>query len=551
MATSRARLFIASVMLVAWAAACNPGDEAKRAPEPRVETPDATAPGTPAKKVDVRGKDSRKGKLSTSELPPVVGGPTGVETTTVGTETISASVDAATQPREVTLVPPGELAALQQRLDAEVKANQERKCPRPLLRGEPIPGRADEDFIAIIEGDTFKPCYDHLEGIAEPLAAYLTKPVKETPPELTRGHELCFPLLEAIEKAISHSNACSPYLAGRRGLPSMIPLIRAGKAVAVLILQALFRGHTEDALNFGLNWLRFSQDMVRGRGAPLIGAMISVAATKYTIEAMRFALNHQSDMAPEMLERVAKELGALLDTEPGFGSFLPYENYGLSMHMLLPYMRGPDWVPPGGFDQDRIDPTKVLGADKELEGVSREQQMALLWVAVDGNGRRMEEACPEGSRAAQCHAGLVTSAEKMAKEAGENRFMRALKVLASDQPDKEIRAWILDIVSSIATPAFNKYVIRFAHRAFRISALRVHARLRARGAGKTGVGNRLSGPEWQPLLADPATGGLLRFQAVEPGKVTLQPAVAFEGVGADEYNELAYEIVLASERPVQ
>lgn len=489
------------------------------------------------------GKPDAAAVPETAQEPASPDAVAGLEVAATATSDTTAP-DAATQARTVVLVAPEELAELQARLDAQVKANQERQCLRPVLRGESVEGRADEDIIAVVEGETFKPCYDLIKEVADPIAKYLENPTKETPPELAKVHELCHPLLEAVQKAINHEDACSPYLAGRRGLPSMIPTIRAGKAMAFLLLEELLRGTPENALNIGLDWLRFSQDTVRGRGAPLIGAMVSVAATKYVLDAMRFALNQPNGMTPEMLERMAKELGTLLETEPGFGDFLPYENYGLALHMLLPAVKGPAWVPPGGFDHDRVDPSQVLGEGKDLEGVSEDQQMALLWVAMDGNGRRMEEACPKNALAAACHAGLLASARDAARDAGEERFLRTLKVMASDQPDKEIRAWILDIIKSIATPAFNKYVIRFSHRAFRISALRGHAALRARLDGNTEIGEELTKPEWRDYLTDPATGGTMRFLSTETGKVTLQPAVAFEGAGAQDYRELAHEIIL-------
>jgi len=514
--------------------ACREGqpEVPEKSPSAKGEGP-APAQKTPPSQSAPGGKEDAAGPTPGQEKTPETGQPSEAVT----------SEDVTHRPEPV-LVPPEELARLEQEAMDAAEANRKRACPRPVLRGDGIQERADEKLVAVIESDAFKLCFDHVKEASEVIDEYLDNPGESKPsPELARVDQLCRPLVDAVGDAIEYEDACSPYLAGRRGLPALVSLIRGGRAMGVLVVQALDRGHTEDALNFGLDWIRLTQDVARGEGAPLIVGMVAVAAVKPVFKALRFVLTRPAGMAPEMLARVEKELGMLLATEPEFAHFLAYERFGLPLHMILPQLKGPEYVPPGGFDHDRMEfPGEIAG--KELEGISPRQQVALAWVAMSESLGRMLAACPAGKTPEVCFRALEKVGEQMMEEARKGQLLRSVKVLLSPEPDQLIRDWMLDILKSISVPAFTKYVARLASRSFHLAALRLHVVLRRQGKKENLTREELAQPRWRRFLVDPASGRPLRLSFPGPGVMEVRPAADSFGGDNQEYGQLSYEVSL-------
>ncbi len=294
------------------------------------------------------------------------------------------------------LVGPTELTALEDALMAAVEQNRNRRCPRPVLRGKPLDGPADEAMVAVVESDALKDCYDAVKEARDEVQAYLMADfgAKEPPAAVLTK---CKGLPAALAKAVAHADACSPYLFGRRGSPSLLPVVRGANAAAILVRERAREGQWESSFQLATDALRFYQDLGRGPGASLIAAMVGTAAFEHVIDdGLRPAL--EAGVLPEKLQAmVLKELGLLMASEPRFCDFLAYERHGMPLQLLLPRLKGEGWTPPGGFDADLLDetgkPRPYVEEGKVMAGMTHDQEAALSWAAMDKIHARMEAAC--------------------------------------------------------------------------------------------------------------------------------------------------------------
>jgi len=443
------------------------------------------------------------------------------------------------------LVSKKELADMEARLMAEIEENRTRKCIRPLLRGDkPLPGRADEKIIAVVESDRFSPCFEHVKEHFEKIREFLDAADRKETPEIVKLEQLCSELPDAISSAVRHEDACSPYLAGRRGLPALTSVIQGAKAVSVLMDRLASRGRLEQAFNLGLDFLLLLQDLNRGEAAPLIVAMVGVAATRTVSDkGLRPILNREGTLPEELLGRLQTELQTLIQGEPGFASVLVYERQGFVLQMFLPYIKGKEWIPPGGFDTG-YEPQFEGGAGAELEGISQEQQFALAWMAADAGHRRLHAACASGILAVDCYRAMQAEGKKMAEEAEEGGFWKAVQVMTSADPAGEIRKWMLGILRAIAAPAFSKYAVRYSHRTFFMRAMQLHAAIRQEHTmtGKCPSLEQIGTGELKSFTIDPASNKPLRISSAHQGMYIVQPSQTFPGAHPDDYSALMYQL---------
>jgi hypothetical protein len=219
---------------------------------------------------------------------------------------------------------------------------------------------------------------------------------------------------------------------------------------------------------------------------------------------------------------------------------LRYELTGFALQHMLPAVKGRGWVPPGGLDED-LDPAKggapLMKTGASFDGIGEQDQIYLAWIAGLDNARRMVAACPATANAEACARGLDRAAEQAAKEAEQSQLKRLVKLGLGRQPNEQLKKGILDVLRSVAAPAFTKYVARYAERAFLLRALRIHAAL----AGRAATGRcpadlkQLIFADAAGLGRDPASGRPLRLAASDDGFV-VRPS---KGV-REEYDALSY-----------
>lgn len=384
------------------------------------------------------------------------------------------------------LVSEVEIQALKDALDAQIADNLSRRCPAPPLRGEARPGPADEDIEAILRPtrpDLVR-CAELATDRKDAVSTWLDAggPAPEPVAALLAA---CAPLEAAVQAAASHEDSCSPYLAGRRGLPRLMRVLALGRAVdgrARLLMDA---GRAEDALALGLDWMRVMQHLSRSSGAPLLAAMVGTAAMQQTVDAVIAPVLAGAPLSAEALALTDRALGMLVAGEPAFADFLPYERAGAALNMMLPFINGPTWEPPGGFDEDHV--AAPEGASEglrssEMAGIDDRQTMMLAWIAFDATTRRMEEACPPAASLSACRAGL-RAAEKARTPGGARPVLdRWLSIAMAEDPHAAVRQQILEIMEDVATPSYWRYVDRLALRRFLLTALRVHVAARQAGA---------------------------------------------------------------------
>lgn len=446
---------------------------------------------------------------------------------------------------ELVLISAGELAALEGKLMERVKANQVAKCPRPVLRGDATAGPADDDIHQLLGpgNAAVMECLTYIEKNPD-IDAYLESPVESLADTIAKAQKVCAPVAPLLSAAVQHEDSCSPYLAGRKGHPHLIRLIRLSKAVALLMERLSLLGHPAKAVELGLDLLVLSQDVSRG-GASLICAMVGVATSQIiTLRGIRTVLNATDHLPAAQLASLMAQMDRLIAAEPTFGSFWDYERVGFALMSILPGIKPEGWEPPGGWDEGTTWDPAAAALGESIEGVSNQQQYGLVLLAADRSFRLLSSACPQGTAPIPCHEALEKAGRENANKATDEKFARTFKTLLSQQPTEEIRAWILDILSAVATPAFNKYVVRYANRMQNYVAVRSHlailafrleqGRCPAEGDFKTDSG--LSAALLEPWSKDRMT-----VTTKDGGRITLSAPAAYANF-KDDRGEQEYLI---------
>ena len=439
------------------------------------------------------------------------------------TPTLAAAGDSAA-PAAMILVADEEIAALEQALMAEVEKNRTRKCMRPVLSGTPLDGPADQKIIDVIEGDVHRTCYEAAKESFDAIAAYLAAPVGPDNIAPVAVVSACISLPVAMAAAVQHADACSPYLFGRRATPELVSTVRGGRALAVLIRHEGASGNWKGAIDMALNGIRFYQDLNRGPGASLIVAMLSTAAVLSIVnEGLRPLLEAGVPPTAEY-QQLLRGVSALLATDPPFCDSLAYERYGLALQTLLPTIKGKGWEPPGGFDYG-VSPEESPAEMGRL-GVAPGQEMALVWIAMDGVHEQFAQMCRTNNRVAGLHADMRAAAEKVIARPKQSNWRRILGLLGAKEPKVVLRNWIVEILQAIALPALDKYVVRYAQRRFTLQGLRLQL-LVANYSVANGVCPSLKGlehPGFASATVDPGSGKPMVITFPENGILKLAPA---------------------------
>ncbi len=430
----------------------------------------------------------------------------------------------ATPPAPMVLVSDAEIQALEAVLMAEVEKNRVRKCLRPVFSGKPTSGPADEKIRGIIEGELHRGCYQAVEENADAVSAYLEAPVAPDSKAPAAVVSACISLPGAIRSAIQHADACSPYIFGRNGLPELLPVVRGGRALAVLIRHEGTAGNWKGAIDMTLNGVRFYQDFGRGPGSSLIVAMVATAAIGAIVDLGLSPLLERSVPPPAEFKMVLRGLSALLATEPPYCDCMGYERYGVPLQFLLPGMKGEGWVPPGGFDHGSMPPVD-FPATKRF-GLAPGQEMALAWVAMETVHARFAEMCQTNHTTADLFKAMRAASEEIIAKPRQSSWKRALLLFFARDPQRALRDWVTDILQAVAIPSFDKYVIRYAQRRFKLQGLRLQL-LVSRYSIANGTCPSLKGLEhhnFAQATVDPGSGKPMVISFPKNGTLKLTPA---------------------------
>ncbi len=446
------------------------------------------------------------------------------------------------------LVTPAEVAAVEARVLARVEAYRAASCLRPVLRGAPAKGSGTEAVQEIGEGaPPWQRCISFLEAEAEGLA---TESSFETYLETGEGvtaelaaalEEACGDLAAGVRAAVAHEEVCSPWRPGVRGNPAFVPLMRTSKAAVILGRTGYTSADALGPAREALDRMRFDQDVIRG-GGTLIAAMISTASTvRNQAPWLRWILD-RGDLSEAGLTEVVDSLGVLLSTEPPIGAVIEADGYWSFLQLILPPVKGKDWVPPGGWDFDykpRTDDIEETGFSTR-SFIDPKTDAALMVVAMDEIQKTHAAACPVDASVLACMDGLRRYGEAQRRRDGNGTILRAIKVLGSPDPRMAVRRWIVDVLSGMATPSFGRYVEKYAVRSFTLAALRIHAAVlrawRSRGACETD----LTGEGWEAYVADPIFDGPLRITRDPATAEWLVRAAGSFELGSSANEELEY-----------
>lgn len=437
--------------------------------------------------------------------------------------TLAAAGD-GDSPAAMVLVSEAEIGNLEQALMVEVEKNRTRKCMRPVFSGKPTVGPADQKIIDVIEGELHRNCYQAVKEEADAVAAYLARPSGTDNVAPAKVVSACMSLPVAMSAAVQHSDACSPYLFGRRATPELLSTVRGGRALAVLIRHEGAAGNWKGAIGMALDSLRFYQDLNRGPGASLLVAMLSTSAVLTIInEGIRPLL--EAGVPPDAeYQQLLRGLSSLLATDPPFCDALSYERYGYALQTLLPTIKGAGWVPPGGFDHG-IGPVEDAPGMAHL-GLAPGQEMALVWIAMDGVHERLLQMCSRNRRLADLYSEMRATSDEIIARPKQSNWRRILGLLGAKDPKLVLRQWIVEILQSVALPAFDKYVLKYAQRRFSLQGLRLQL-LVASYSVANAVCPSLKGlehPGFASATIDPGSGKPMVITFPENGTLRLAPA---------------------------
>jgi hypothetical protein len=422
-----------------------------------------------------------------------------------------------------------EIDELISEFERRFRAGRSRRCDRPVLRGQPIPGPAQEDQLALMDSSgELRACYELIaragseigeamsswDGWRVPLAMDDERAQAEV---IAQAEGACEPVVQSLRRAVSHDDGCSPYLPSRRRFTEgQISPIRVTRAASIMARRSLREDRLPESAEISLNALRYCQDFGRGEAEFLVG-LLSIIAAEPPSQTLELILNDPAPLPDPLLDQIDSELAALLASEPHPSQLLR----GTRLDISLAVVRGvlPDLVPPELAPEDLLFGSLI--AD-----VTPRQAAGLALSALGELDRRLMAACPEQSRFAACAGGLR----------GLTREALPLPGPEADQRSRDVRAELVGVLEGEALPAYSRYLERYAGRAFRLAALRLHTALRAQiqHGGRCLRPEELTGEAWTPYLTDPVSGEQMIVVASEPGLLVLAPPWIPEDLEAQE-----------------
>jgi len=389
---------------------------------------------------------------------------------------------------EVNLVPGGELEEVEARLVARGEVWRSRRCPRPVLRGDRLPGSGSDALAALIAGNGG-------DG-----AGALSK----------------------VSAVIAHEDICSPWLPGVRADP-----MDRGVVAAMIEAQAAREDLRPDAaLRDALDLVRLQQDLVRGGGSAAWVAQV-VHPFRLHLAPHLARLIDAPGLSDAALEEAIQALGLLIDTEPAPGVLVAAWTYRLFVQEWQPRLHGIFWLPPGGWDPGH--PYRWHW-DEESAYIDQRSEKAILLLALDRHLDALERACPEDATPDSCVRGLYGLMHIEAD--GKGGVRRLVKALTGPDPHGVFLDWFTGI--SAANMGKQAWVMvaeleQLAWRRLRLAQLRVHAAAvaAARKTGSCPDDATAEAHALQALLEDPALGGQLNLTRGDLDTWSIRPAGRF------------------------
>ena len=420
------------------------------------------------------------------------------------------------------LVSEEELKEMQQELFKIVERNRGKKCPRPVLRGEPLPGTAAADIQAVVEGtDDTRACHQALEETSDMVFEALDhpedyrpegyparlnrtpKPQSQAPQELLELEKTCAPVLLRLRKAVRHEDACSPYLPGLHDQPGYIPAIRTSRLAASMARRLFAEGNAEQGFDLLLDVVRFGQDFGRG-GTSLLETMIGVACIRTVLPMLEYGLNRKQPLDQSLLSRIEKELGQLIETQPHPAEYLHGEMEAMATYTLNPEKKSPDTI--------------TIGADERDDN-------ALALIALHETSADVLSGCKPEDPPIRCEEHVRKVAERYRKSHQGDLEQAAAMLRVAVSPDKvaAVRREIIDILKAVAAPAHDRYLRHEGQTRFRLAGLRLLAAYR-RLAEKAKACPKAAVFEQEPLSGlrtDPFSNQPIRVEELGPGRFAL------------------------------
>lgn len=411
--------------------------------------------------------------------------------------------------------------------------NRNRKCPRPILRGEPVAGPAADDMRAVIEGEG--DCFDAIERMSQHLveanfspseSRFDSFPPREMktirPPSdpeaeiegLEETMALCEPIIDQLRTSTHHEDACSPYLPGVRVSPEYyLNLIRLTNLMIARARIDLEAGRWEEAVLPMLDIIRFGQDMHRG-GTEILPAMVATATARMATTMLESILSDPREIPPKVLDRMESELANLIETEPHPWSFLQGINLFIAIYGLMPAYKGPDWIPPGGKSDD-FPEAKEASLEEKID-LDLSRRLSLIY----------DMACPKSKTPYSCTRSLKKFVRKMETQ-------HLLDKLAEDT-EKEIGRELpgrgerlsRDLIRS--TILSNRpFVPAHGRTRFRLGALLLATRYRSlsQNEGRPLEREAFLEPPLDALREDPFSGRPMKIEEISKGRFVLSPPV--------------------------
>lgn len=453
----------------------------------------------------------------------------------------------------VRLVGEDEVASLIAGILKEAEANAHRVCRRPVLRGEALPGPADDDIAAVVEDPG--PATDCRASVQRsrdlvvaatryaaeslpagwrprsiPYARPMDEPASGPAATLDEAEHACARATEALGRAVSHEDSCDPYLAGRRARPVLAGLADLTHGIGLVARQWMREGRIEDAARLLLDGLRFFQDL--GRGGTWVSAMIGVALARILAPDIELLFDFPGQFPAGLAASLQGELTALLAAEPHPSVHFADECLDSELQDVLPNLMPDGWTPPGGWDDGtKPGPARATSTSGSMD--PRDEQ-ALSLLALQEVRDRFLSACPAGCTREACAAG-VASATAAAPGSAELRGKALGLIHAALQPGAEagaqrtrLRKMMVESLVGLAMPMFAGFPARTQERIFLLAGFRLLAAFR-QVTDATGRCPQPADFDQEPLLSarrDAPGGGLLQVEVNEPSRTYLVTTAA-------------------------
>jgi hypothetical protein len=431
----------------------------------------------------------------------------------------------------------------------EIEANRSKTCPRPVLRGEPLPGPAAPDMVAVVEGtpefeaclktpdnDSFTRFYDRFlvtgdkpsEGLPERRLSYVSTAVF---PEITGDMKTaCIPWIARLRQATRHEDACSPYRFGVRDFHVVRQYENSrhglGKVLAVAASE-WEAGDKRETMGLMLDTLRFFQDLQRGGVAWIQARMSSFMGTLPTVSVMEWMLNQPSLVGQELLSNASHELDALIASQPRVSSVVLGDLRELSLMYEYGDLHKRQWPWPAEWGP-------VQGASKKPWLLLRpahvnEDARADLRIkrAFEEIERAYRTTCRETDTPLQCRE----ESAKYREQVGQPETGRARRILwllvapflgesKETAVQKEIERRVLQ-GTEIDLGAFSRWGLS----TFPLSALRllVDYRLLAEQTGTCPDPDALRRAAGRGHLVDPCSGQEIVIRKVSATRLFIEP----------------------------